>query len=81
MLDNVNDDFDEKPALRAVGNAIVTRREQQGLSQRTLALRAGISRPFLSGVENGTRRATVVSLIRLARVLDTTAADLLAGID
>ena len=49
------------------------------MSQRGLATEAGLDRVFLRGIEDGTRKATVITLIRLATALDTTAADLLAN--
>lgn len=71
---------DEADLLAAVGAAIAAARTTAGMSQRALAIASGIDRAFLHGVEAGTRRPTVITLIRLARALDTTAADLLRTI-
>ena len=70
---------DEAAILRALGSAITERRTELGMSQRGLATEAGLDRVFLRGIEDGTRKATVITLIRLATALDTTAADLLAN--
>ena len=45
-------------------------RQQRGLTQQELALRAGISKPYLSQVETGKRRGTVETLSAIARSLD-----------
>lgn len=72
-------EVDEAAILHALGSAITDRRTQLGMSQRGLATEAGLDRVFLRGIEDGTRKATVITLIRLATALDTTAADLLGN--
>lgn len=72
-------EVDEAAILHALGSAITERRTELGMSQRGLATEAGLDRVFLRGIEDGTRKATVITLIRLATALDTTAADLLAN--
>lgn len=42
-----------------VGNRIRALRKQRGLSQEKLALKAGIDRTYLAGIETGKRNATV----------------------
>jgi len=71
---------DDAELLAAVGAAIAAARSAAGISQRALATASGVDRAFLNGVEAGTRRPTVITVIRLARALDTTAAALLTGI-
>jgi transcriptional regulator with XRE-family HTH domain len=71
-------EVNETAILLALGRAITARRDELGLSQRGLATEAGLDRVFLRGIEDGTRKATVITLIRLATALDTTAAALLA---
>ena len=45
-----------------VGNRIRALRKQRGLSQEKLALKAGIDRTYLAGIETGKRNATLLSL-------------------
>ena len=71
---------DEAAVLSAVGASIADARSRSRYSQQGLATEAGINRSFLSGIENGTRNPTVMTVVRLARALDTTVADLLRGI-
>ena len=71
-------EVNETAILLALGRAITARRDELGLSQRGLATEAGLDRVFLRGIEDGTRKATVITLIRLATALDTTAAALVA---
>lgn len=52
----------------------------RGLSQDDLARKAGIPRPNLSGIENGKREVTLVTLRELAKSLRTTTGMLIEGI-
>lgn len=70
-------EVDETAILGALGAAITARRTELGLSQRGLATEAGLDRSLLRGIEDGTRNASVITLVRLATALDTTATDLL----
>ncbi|MCX7834838.1 MAG: helix-turn-helix domain-containing protein [bacterium] len=56
-------------------------REQLGLSQQDLADQAGLSRVHISGLERGVSSPAVESLIRIAKVLQTTAGELLKDIE
>lgn len=48
-------------------------REARGLSQEELAIKSGVSRVTISGLENGTERATTTkTLVKIARALGTT---------
>lgn len=49
------------------GNAIRSLREEAGISQEDMALRAGLARSYFSGVERGVRN---IGLINLAKVAD-----------
>lgn len=44
-------------------------REERGLTQQEVALRAGISKPYLSQIETGKRQGTVETLSAIARSL------------
>mgnify|MGYP002714873034 CR=1 FL=1 len=70
-------DIDEPALLRALGEAITTRREELGLSQRALGLEAGVERNMLRGVEDGSRRATIITLARIAEALKVPISQLL----
>jgi len=45
-------------------------REHRGLTQQDVALRAGISKPYLSQIETGKRQGTVETLLAIALALD-----------
>jgi transcriptional regulator with XRE-family HTH domain len=61
--------FDETQLAQWVGTKIKSLREKQNLSTRQLALRAGISQPFLSQIERGVSTPSMVSTYRLAGAL------------
>jgi ribosome-binding protein aMBF1 (putative translation factor) len=63
---------------RDTGSAVLAWREHRGLSQAQLAGAAGISKAYLSQIENGARRGSVRALSALARALDVPL-DALAG--
>jgi transcriptional regulator with XRE-family HTH domain len=52
-----------------------------GISQEQLALRAGLDRTYVGGVERGERNVALLNIVKLANSLNTTAADLLRGVD
>jgi len=56
-------------------------REATGLSQVKVAQRSGVDLSFLNELENARADATTRTLLRLARALRTTPADLLRGIE
>lgn len=55
--------------LKNLGRWLFEARTWQGLSQKELAVRAGISQPRVSGIEKGEMLPTLPQLIRLARAL------------
>ncbi len=55
--------------LKHLGRWLLEARTRQGLTQKELALRAGVSQPRLSGIEKGEMLPTLPQLIRLARAL------------
>ena len=65
----------------ALGSVIRGMRKARKLSQEALAYESGVNRTFLSQIERGVRQPTVTTLYKLARTLDTSAADLLASAD
>jgi len=58
-----------------VGNRIKFLRNQMGLSQEKLALKAGIDRTYLAGIESGKRNATITSLEKIIAALDVSMSD------
>lgn len=63
--------------LQRLGAAIRAAREDKALSQEELAHAAGIDRSHMGKIERGERNVTLLSLIRAAGALGTTASDLL----
>ncbi|WP_307627536.1 helix-turn-helix domain-containing protein [Streptomyces turgidiscabies] len=62
--------------LRAIGGRIRTERVRQNLTQERLYLAAGISRWSLQEIEAGRSNPTAKTLLRIARVLGVSLADL-----
>lgn len=59
----------------SVGKRIRFLRNQRGLSQEKLALKAGIDRTYLAGIEVGKRNATIISLEKVLVALGVSARD------
>ncbi len=66
------------PVLMAVGVAIKKARTSKGVSQEQLANDAGIDRSYMGGMERGEHNFTIMSLVKIAKGLEMTAAELLA---
>lgn len=47
-------------------------RQEQGLTQEDLALKAGINRSYLGGVERGQRRISMENIAKIANALSVT---------
>ena len=58
-----------------VGNRIRFLRNQMGLSQEKLALKAGMDRTYLAGIESGKRNATITSLEKIVDALEISLKD------
>lgn len=65
------------PSLSKLGERIRKQREAQGMSQESLADLARIGRSYISGIERGVRNCSVLHLLRIAKALQVSAADLL----
>ena len=63
--------------LVAVGVGPVAQLRERGLTQRELGRRCGLSRSFLSQVENGNRVPSLSSLTRISAALDVMPIDVL----
>jgi transcriptional regulator with XRE-family HTH domain len=64
-----------------LGNAIRKRRTQIGCSQQAVAERADLHLTYINEVENGKRNPTLLSMLAIARALQTTPSSLLRGIE
>ncbi|MEG1577961.1 MAG: helix-turn-helix transcriptional regulator [Oscillospiraceae bacterium] len=62
-----------------IGRQIRAVRQESGLTQAQLTERAGLSVPYLSHVERGTKRVSLSALIAIANALCVTADRLLTG--
>lgn len=63
---------------RLVGANFVRLRREKGLTQEQVAERSGYSQQYVSGLEQGRRNPTVVTLHELAQALGVGYLDLLA---
>jgi len=64
-------------AVAKIGMRIKALREKRGLSQETLATRAGISRGYLARLETGRHEPTLTTLGKIARALKVKTTELL----
>ena len=69
------------PRHRALGLAIRELRSERGMTQDSLADRAGMSANYVGDTERGERNISVRALWQLADALGTTTADLLHAAD
>lgn len=70
--------FEAVPA-RAFGAAVRTARTEQGVAQETLAHLAGIERSHMGKIERGEHMPTLVLVLKIARALGRSSADLMAA--
>ena len=64
------------PVLVALGKTIRTMRKERGISQEVLAADSEIERSYMSGIERGVQNVTVMALLRIARALDVSIAEM-----
>jgi transcriptional regulator with XRE-family HTH domain len=67
-------------ALMGLGTRIREARLGQGLSQEELALKCGLDRTYIGGVERGERNLGVLNLLRVSEALNVPASSLLVGL-
>ena len=60
-----------------VGRNFARLRQKRGLTQEQVEARSGFSQQYLSGLEQGRRNPTVITLFELAQALEVTPIDLL----
>lgn len=63
---------------KLVGRNVERLRHEKGLTQEQLAERSGFSQQYISGLENGLRNPTVVTLFEIASALGTQPTELLS---
>jgi len=70
-----------EPSLRKFGANVRAKRDAKELSQEKLAELADLDRTYISSVERGARNISMLSVVRIAKALKTSAAELCEGID
>ena len=65
--------------LVALGKAIRTFRQENGLSQEALANEIGIDRSYMGGIERGEHNVAIVNLTKIAKTLKVRTSELLAA--
>jgi len=65
----------------SVGKAVRSRRNVIGMTRNDLASRTGLSVSYVGLVESGTRCPTLLTLFRIANVLDCNVTDLVYPLD
>jgi len=68
-------------SLSALGLNLRRLREAKGLTQEGLGERAELDPTYISGIERGVRNPSVLSLVRVAKALKVTVADLCEGVE
>lgn len=67
------------PALVALGATIRKMRKARGLSQEALAEDSDVERAYMSGIERGVQNLTFMALLRIARALNASIAEVSAA--
>jgi transcriptional regulator with XRE-family HTH domain len=62
---------------KLVGRNAARLRKERGLTQEQLAERSGLSQQYLSGLEQGRRNPTIMTIYELATALDVSHLELL----
>ncbi len=62
---------------KLVGQNFAKLRREKGLTQEQVEARSGFSQQYLSGLENGRRNPTVITLYELAQTLGVDCVDLI----
>ncbi|MFD2441049.1 helix-turn-helix domain-containing protein [Paracoccus kondratievae] len=66
---------------KLVGRNFARLRREKGLTQEEVEARSGLSQQYLSGLENGRRNPTVITLYELAQALGVSHVELVAPDD
>jgi transcriptional regulator with XRE-family HTH domain len=62
--------IDYENRLLAFGKRVAELRKQSKMTQEALALKSGLDRSYLSGVERGQRNIALVNIFKLAEALE-----------
>ena len=81
MSERIGVALQRDPELQPIADRLRAAREKVGLTQVALAERTGISLAHLNRVENARREPGIKAIIKIARALNTTASDLLRGVE
>ena len=68
----------KNPVLVSFGNLLRAIREEVGLSQENLALKAGLHRNYIGILERGEQNPSLLVMLKISKALGVTLADLLA---
>lgn len=66
---------------KLVGRNFLRLRREKGLTQEDVEQRSGFSQQYLSGLEQGKRNPTIITLYELSQALGVTPTDLIAPED
>ena len=67
--------------LVSFGRNVAKIRNDRGFSQDKLAEKANLDRTFVSGIERGVRNPGIKTVLRVARALNVSIADLCKGVE
>lgn len=67
--------------LAAFGRNVARFRDARGFSQDKLAEKADLDRTYVSGIERGVRNPGIKTVLRVAKALTVSVADLCKGVD
>jgi transcriptional regulator with XRE-family HTH domain len=68
----------KNPVLVSFGNLLRSIREEVGLSQENLALKAGLHRNYIGILERGEQNPSLLVMLKISKALGVTLAELLA---
>jgi transcriptional regulator with XRE-family HTH domain len=71
----------DHPLVRALGHALVKIREEKGVTQRDLGLKAGIHPTWISHIESGRVNPTFVNLSRISSGLGIRTSELVRRVE
>lgn len=69
----------EQDYLTKIGNNVRKYRNETGLSQDNFALKCGLDRTYISGIERGGRNFSLLNLRKIAKACKVSPADILNG--
>lgn len=71
----------EQYILSSFGQQVRSLRQNKAMSQEELASRAGVHRTYIGMIERGEKNVTIVTMMKLAKALETTLTELLKDFD